>query len=726
MDFIRNNLFRVGGLDLFPNSAEMHYWRVERKFWPFCFKEIKDAAFKIVSTCVPWNLHEYEPEKFDFTGATEPRRDLLTFLKECRQMGFRIILKPGPYIGAEWPAGGLPDYLFAEGSLAARNAEDEPLAAGNAANVQKGFAPCYAHPDFLKHVKRYYSALVDAIREQLHPNGNVFLIQLDNEPSHCLNSKPFDADYHEIVTLNLYPQFLKAKYKEIERLNSIYLTDLKDFNECAPPRKLEVKTDRDLTKFFDWVDFKERYLATYLVQLRKMLTDLGVDTGFCTSIRWGGDFAAPANWPMFDKFSGLAAINLHAPHAYYQTQRYIRYLAGTSKMAWASEMMAGKFSNDPDNAREFTPVPEREQRFLLLASLAAGLRGANFRMFVERDHWYDSPVTADGRRGKNWDFYKKLNEVAADHDFFELDKISNLGVVHYQPYTRYAYLNPEKPFEHVKELMHDTLPGLCTDLGQLGVDYTIVDPAVPESLDKCGVLFIPVAAFLDDAVAKYYEQLALKGKHLVFYGVTPTLDLLMRKSQVFSNAFGIRSTYHFIVEQMEWNGMRFPAYSLGKLKYEEGLWQPLLKDDRGNVYSAKRKMGEGTVHFLGYEPASHLVPHKKLCLEAILNDAGAQRPVRVSEPLIEAFIKKSTRHTLMFLINPNETVREAGGEPTVRTATLSLDLKLLGMHPDSVTFVNLFTGVTRNEPLSTVRAGMQFDIENYDVQVFEVIPDYGK
>jgi len=723
MDFIRDNLFRPGGLELYPNSAEMHYWRVARKFWPFCFRQIKEAGFRIVSTYVPWNHHEYEQGKFDFSGETDPQRDLLSFLKECRQVGFRVILRPGPWICSEWKNGGHPDYLFESNLLVARNAEDEPVHAGNCADVEKGLAPCYAHPEFLGHVRRYFTALIEAIREHLHPDGNVFLIQLDNELSHCFAGGVFDADYHQIVTTKLYPRFLRDRYKDIERLNSIYLTDLKDFSECAPPRKLEVKTDRDLVKYFDWIEFKERYLATFLVQLRKMLTDLNVRTGFCTNIRWGSDFVAPTNWPMFEKYSGFAGIDIYWPNDYYEVQRYIRYLQTTSVMPWSPEFMAGLWTDDPDGSRRFNPIPEKQQQFLVLSSLAAGLRGMNFYMFVERDHWYGSPVTNDGRRAEGWDFYKKLNEILNDNEYFETEKVNNVGVVHYQPYTRYSYLDPDKPFDHIKDLCRQVLPDLCTDLGQLGVDYTIVDPALPESLEKHEILFIPIADYLDDRVAKFYEQLAGSGKKLVFFGVPPRLDLLMRKSEVFAAAFGVRSAHHLVVEEMQWGELRFRSRAIGRLQLDES-WEPAVRDSRGNVYAARRQFGTGTVWFLGFDPASNFVPAKRLFLESLLDELGAHRPVRVEEPAIEAYIKASEKHRFLFLINPDKSVREEF-RPTVRNATLTLDVKLLKLHADSITFVNLFTGEKANEPLVAVREGVQFPIGSGEAQMFEVIPEYG-
>ena len=724
MEVIRNNLFHVSGLELHPNSAEFHYWRVERTHWPFCFKQIKEAGFKIVSTYVPWNHHEHERGKFDFGGETDPQRDLLSFLKECRQLGLRVILKPGPWICAEWKNGGLPDYLFDTGDMVARDANDEPLHADNRAGVDAGLVPCYAHPQFLKHVRAYLTALVEAIREHLHPDGNVFLIQLDNEPSHCHRGKPFEADYHQLVTDRLYPRYLQDRYKDIERLNSIYLTDLQDFAQCAPPRKLEVSNERDIVKYFDWVEFKERYLATYLLQLRKIFDGLNVQTGFFANICPGTDFSAPANWPMFQKYAGLAGIDILSPHNYYETQRYIRYLESISPMPWAPELMTGRWADDEAGSRKFNPVTDKQRSFLALSSMAAGLRGANFYMFVERDHWYGSPVNIDGRRAEGWDFYRKLNDIVAELDYFEVKKVNNVGVVHYQPYTRYSFLDPEKPFDHVKDLSRRILPDLCIDLGRLGVDYTVVDPAIPASLEQHDVLFIPVADFLDDSVAQLYAQLAQSGKRLVFFGVAPTLDLLMRKSQVFSEAFGVRSAHHFVVETIQWNDVSFKTSTLGRLRLEDG-WEPVLNDKRGNVYSARRKLGEGTVYFLGYEPSTGLVPAKMLYLESLLDELGAHRPAHVAEPLIEAYVKKSEKHTVLFLINPDENIREES-RASEQNVTVDLDIKLLGLHADSITFINLFTGEKRNEPLVTVRDGLPFTVENYDAQLFHVIPEYGR
>jgi beta-galactosidase len=119
---IIENKFVIGRDEFFPFSAEMHYFRVEKRYWSICFERIKRAGFKIISSYVPWNLHEIRPGEFDFRGVNGPEKDLIVFLELCREFGFKVILKPGPWIKGDWFNGGLPQYIFADEAVVA--AED--------------------------------------------------------------------------------------------------------------------------------------------------------------------------------------------------------------------------------------------------------------------------------------------------------------------------------------------------------------------------------------------------------------------------------------------------------------------------------------------------------------------------------------------------------------------------------------------------------------------------
>lgn len=61
-----------------------------------------------VQTYVAWNFHEPVPGRFDFSG----ERDVGTFIKLAAQEGLHVLLRPGPFICAEWEMGGFPAWLL--------------------------------------------------------------------------------------------------------------------------------------------------------------------------------------------------------------------------------------------------------------------------------------------------------------------------------------------------------------------------------------------------------------------------------------------------------------------------------------------------------------------------------------------------------------------------------------------------------------------------------------
>lgn len=102
------NTVLIGKEEYRLNCAEIHYFRVSKKYWSVCFERIKKAGFRIISTAVPWGLHEISMGEFDFTGETDGRTDLVVFLELAREFGFKVMLKIGPYIGRNGKMADIP------------------------------------------------------------------------------------------------------------------------------------------------------------------------------------------------------------------------------------------------------------------------------------------------------------------------------------------------------------------------------------------------------------------------------------------------------------------------------------------------------------------------------------------------------------------------------------------------------------------------------------------
>ena len=126
--------FTVGGtqfqLDGHPYqilSGEMHYPRVPRAYWRNRFRMARAMGLNTITTYVFWNLHEPRPGVYDFSG----QNDVAEYIRDARQEGLNVILRPGPYVCAEWDLGGYPSWLLKDRTLVLRSTDPKYLAAVN-------------------------------------------------------------------------------------------------------------------------------------------------------------------------------------------------------------------------------------------------------------------------------------------------------------------------------------------------------------------------------------------------------------------------------------------------------------------------------------------------------------------------------------------------------------------------------------------------------------------
>ncbi|XP_070479626.1 beta-galactosidase-1-like protein 3 isoform X11 [Equus przewalskii] len=103
-----NPYFTLEGHKFLIFGGSIHYFRVPREYWRDRLLKLKACGFNTVTTYVPWNLHEPERGRFDFSG----NLDLEAFVLTAAEIGLWVILRPGPYICSEIDLGGLPSRLL--------------------------------------------------------------------------------------------------------------------------------------------------------------------------------------------------------------------------------------------------------------------------------------------------------------------------------------------------------------------------------------------------------------------------------------------------------------------------------------------------------------------------------------------------------------------------------------------------------------------------------------
>ena len=137
-------------------SGEMHYPRIPHQYWRHRLKMLNAMGLNTVATYVFWNAHEPEPGKWNF----ERDYNLAEYIKIAGEEGLMVILRPGPYVCAEWEFGGYPWWL--------QNIEGMEIRRDN--------------PEFLKRTKLYIDRLYQEVAPLLMTNGGpIIMVQAENE-----------------------------------------------------------------------------------------------------------------------------------------------------------------------------------------------------------------------------------------------------------------------------------------------------------------------------------------------------------------------------------------------------------------------------------------------------------------------------------------------------------------------------------------------------------------
>lgn len=163
---IKNKKFYMDSKPFDIYSGAMHYFRTVPEYWEDRLTKLKAAGFNTVETYVCWNLHEKKPGEFDFSGIL----DIEKYLEIAQKVGLYAIVRPGPYICAEWDFGGLPAWLLKDKNMQIR---------------------CM-YPDYLKCVERFYKELLARLVPHIESHGgNIIAMQVENEYGSYGNDKDY-------------------------------------------------------------------------------------------------------------------------------------------------------------------------------------------------------------------------------------------------------------------------------------------------------------------------------------------------------------------------------------------------------------------------------------------------------------------------------------------------------------------------------------------------------
>ena len=166
--------FLLNGEPMVVKAAEIHYPRIPEPYWEQRIESCKALGMNTICLYVFWNLHEQEEGKFDFTG----NKDIAKFCRLAQKHGMYVIVRPGPYVCAEWEMGGLPWWLLKKQDVQLRSLD-----------------PYYMERVgiFMKEVGKQLADL------QITRGGNIIMVQVENEFGSYGTDKPYVSAIRDLV-----------------------------------------------------------------------------------------------------------------------------------------------------------------------------------------------------------------------------------------------------------------------------------------------------------------------------------------------------------------------------------------------------------------------------------------------------------------------------------------------------------------------------------------------
>jgi hypothetical protein len=227
-----------------------------------------------ISFYIPWDFHEYAPDRFDFDGTVDedgdgqadfPSRDVKTWFKLIEAHGIRhIMARPGPYINAEWGFlgfGAIPLWFH------------EKYPDSHMRNSRGLRTPLYSYnsPEFLAASKKWLTAVFkNVIAPYIGKGKPIDFLQLDNETNFMWQSM-YSHDYGRRAVTD-YRLFLKKAYRTMSALNTAHRRAWKSFAEVQPP----TAPGQNLSEEQDWYRFQDKTMHVYLEKIRRHWESLGV------------------------------------------------------------------------------------------------------------------------------------------------------------------------------------------------------------------------------------------------------------------------------------------------------------------------------------------------------------------------------------------------------------------------------------------------------------------
>ncbi len=646
---IKEDRFYLNNRKVFLNSGEIHYFRIKRELWEKHIVAAKEAGLNTISTYVPWAWHEADEGIFDFDGTTCPEKDLNGWLQLCHTHGLKCIVKPGPFILAEFRGAGLPDWFIEryEDQVKMRNRKGEKVMS-DGVNL---FSPIY-----LEKVGLWFDKIMPFIASrQFSEGGPIIMMQLCNEIG-VFSWLAHQADYGAGVK-DRFISYLKTKYQSIQEINKLWNQNYNDFADLELPSdgQIPYQSSGDRARDYDWHCFWRTYYGDYLRMLYEMVRERGVTVPLYHNLPgwiYGHGYDFPLNITMYDDLYGEKSDIIfgidHIPEfVSYRNMHDDRAINDiTRAMQGKKPLFAAEFQS---GSREYHVVPNpREMELFYKASIANGLTGWNYYMFSQGKnparkgysgdtfYWF-TPLTANGERTSAFPLVKKMSKIVntAESLILNANRKAEVCVLFYPPYYATELERPEvgaSKLQFVPASIRRSayFDGLLKVLQVLNIDYNMADltKISGKELSKYKQVWVFSTDEMNAKDQQTVVDYAESGGNTVLFPNLPYREMNQNPCNIIRNALQVTPDGHEVIDSPLIDILNFKdvkcanpqmVYSDESLADAEIIARTL----KGTACGFEKKLGKGTVlhigTWLGFDTEGH-----KPVYESILNKLGGK------------------------------------------------------------------------------------------------------
>ncbi|HEY6081603.1 MAG TPA: beta-galactosidase [Polyangiaceae bacterium] len=523
-------------------SGSVHYWRLEPESWRACLEALRDMGATMVDVYVPWSAHEKEDGVLDF-GELDPILDVKRFLRIAEELGLYALVRPGPHINAEMSGFGLPERVLWESEYQARSPGGVPVVLPMPPHAFP--IPSYASHAFLDEARSWLRRVAEELGPLAWPKGPIVMCQVDNEGALYFRDGVYEQDYHP-DSLALYRMRLEQRYGTPGRMAEAYGIPLDSF-DIAPPQRFDAKDARGLAWHLDWAEHQEATIADAFAKFRSALSYAGLErVPTCHNLPMG-ESATPLDPARLGKVVECLGMDYYHVASEHSADAIIRRTSEVASRADAFDYPAFAIELAAGFPPFFPPLTEQDNRFAALACLAAGIRGFNLYMAVERDRWIGSPIDRFGKPRPSFEFWQRLNEAVLRTRLPELSRVADVCVIvprslhrlermlhAFGPMSAAAFdvmglgaydsCFEQGPFASSLFEAETFLRALLTELSQQGIAYRLAgNDAAASALGQSRFGFVTAAGGLEPELWEVLGAAAEQGKSLYFGPSLPSL-----------------------------------------------------------------------------------------------------------------------------------------------------------------------------------------------------------